>query len=285
MSIPLHQVDAFTDCQYAGNPAGVCFPVGLADPVWMQAVATEVGVAETAFLVGHGGGAFDLRWFTPTTEVPLCGHATLAAAHVIWALGLEPDGTELTFATASGPLVARRSSDGWIELDFPATPPLPVAPDSERWHEAVALSVALGVAVKEAAALGRNWILLAATAQEVRAARPDFSAVAALGDMVVLTAPSDGVLPATATLPKGIAAANFVSRVFVPAWGIPEDPVTGSAHCALGPFWAPRLGRNEMVGFQASTRGGVVRVRVAGDRVVLGGQAVTTIVGQLSPPA
>lgn len=253
-----------------------------ADPVWMQAVATEMNLAETAFLVRRRAGAFDLRWFTPTTEVPLCGHATLASAHVIWARGIEPDGAELTFSTAGGPLRARRGEDGWIELDFPTTLLEAVAAGSVRWPEVRALGAALGVEVCEAAASGRNWVLLAASAEAVRGVGPDFPAVAALGDMIMLTAPADGVLPPTATLPEGVAKADFVSRVFVPAWGIPEDPVTGSAHCALGPFWAPRLGRNEMVGFQASARGGVVRVRLAGDRVVLGGQAVTVICGELA---
>ena len=281
MTIPLLQIDAFTNCQYAGNPAGVCVLAEPADPAWMQSVAAEMNLAETAFLVYRADGAYDLRWFTPTTEVPLCGHATLASAHAIWSLGLEPPGREIVFATASGPLRARDGGEGWIEMDFPATPPVSVAAGSDRWHEAVALGAALGVEIREAAALGRNWVLLVASAVEVRGARPDLAAVAGLGDMIVLTAAADGELPVTATLPPGSAAVDFVSRVFVPAWGIPEDPVTGSAHCALGPFWAPRLERDEMVAFQASARGGVVKVRTAGDRVFIGGQAVTVIRGLL----
>jgi PhzF family phenazine biosynthesis protein len=280
MSIPIFQVDSFTAEPFRGNPAGVCLLREEVAADWMQAVAAEMNLAETAFLVPRGGAAFDLRWFTPTVEVPLCGHATLAAAHAIWEQGLAAPDRSLEFATASGPLRAWRGAGGWIEMDFPANRFEAVAADSPRWAEAAALAAALGLTVAEAAARGRDWILLAADAAHVRAAAPDFGAIARLGDMVILTAPADAMAAETAAGWEATAT-DFVSRCFVPAWGIPEDPVTGSAHCALGPFWALRLRRDEMTGFQCSARGGLVRVRLAGDRVVLGGQAVTVIVGEL----
>jgi PhzF family phenazine biosynthesis protein len=265
----------------SGNPAGVCLLDRPADPAWMQAVAAEMNVAETAFLVQRTGTAFDLRWFTPTVEVRLCGHATLAAAHAIWERGLAAPDARLEFATASGPLTARRGEDGWIEMDFPANCFEAVEPGSGPWETAVALGKALGVEVAAAANLGRDWVVQVAAAPAVRAARPDFGAVEALGEMIILTAPADE-MTAEAAAGWDAARVDFVSRTFVPAWGIPEDPVTGSAHCALAPFWAARLGRDEMIGFQCSARGGLVRVRLAGDRVVLGGQAVTVIRGELA---
>jgi PhzF family phenazine biosynthesis protein len=279
MSIPLLQVDAFTICQYAGNPAGVCLLGSPGDPRWMQAVAAEMNLAETAFLVERGESSFDLRWFTPTVEVRLCGHATLAAAHVLWERGVVPAGRTIEFATASGRLRAWQAPGGWIEMDFPANRFEPVERETARWPEAAALGAALGIEVVAAASGGRDWVLLAENVAAVGRIGPDFAALARLGDMIIVTAAVGG---AAGELPPVAAGADFVSRTFVPAWGIPEDPVTGSAHCALGPFWAPRLGRDEMVGYQASARGGVVRVRVAGDRAILGGQAVTVIRGELA---
>ncbi len=280
--IPVLHVDAFTNCQYAGNPGGVCLLPRMADPAWMQSVAAEMNLAETAFLVSRGDGAFDLRWFTPTVEVPLCGHATLAAAHAIWERGIEPADRTLVFSTASGALRARQLDGGWIELDFPTIRIEDVAPDDDRWSAVTALSAALGVEIREAAVSGPYWVMLAGSASDVRSARPDIAALARLGEMIILTAAADGVLPGTATLPPGVAAADFISRVFVPAWGIPEDPVTGSAHCALAPFWSHRIGCSQMTGFQASARGGVVGMVLTDDnRVLLRGQAVTTIEGQL----
>jgi PhzF family phenazine biosynthesis protein len=279
MSIPLLQVDAFTICQYAGNPAGVCLLASPGDPKWMQAVAAEMNLAETAFLVERGESSFDLRWFTPTVEVRLCGHATLAAAHVLWERGVVPAGRTIEFATASGRLRAWQAPGGWIEMDFPANRFEPVEREAARWPEAEALGAALAIEVVAAASRGRDWVLLVESVAVVGRVVPDFAAVASLGDMIIVTAAIGG---AARGLPPVAAGADFVSRTFVPAWGIPEDPVTGSAHCALGPFWAPRLGRDEMVGYQASARGGVVRVRVAGDRAILGGQAVTVIRGELA---
>ena len=270
MRIPLLQIDAFADRPFAGNPAGVCLLTEPRPAAWMQAVAAEMNLSETAFLVSRGDAEFDLRWFTPTVEIELCGHATLASAHAIWERSLARPEQTLRFATASGVLRASKMADGWIEMDFPANPLAPVVPGSERWSEALALASAVGMSVAEAASNGRDWILRTGSAAEIRNAHPDFVAVKRLANMVMVTA-----------LAEGRADVDFVSRCFVPAYGIPEDPVTGSAHCALGPFWAQRLGRTELTAYQASARGGTVRVRVAGDRVALGGQAVTVIVGEL----
>ena len=255
------QVDAFTDRPFAGNPAGVCVLAGPADATWMQHVAREMNLSETAFLHPEGDG-FHLRWFTPTTEVDLCGHATLASAHVLWSEGhLAPD-AQARFQTLSGVLTAERRGDG-IELDFPAEPAVPVAPPPD-------LIEALGV---EPIAVGRNrvdFIVEVADEAAVRSARPDMARLA--------TVPARGVI---VTSRPDDPAFDFVSRFFGPATGIPEDPVTGSAHCCLGPWWGERLGKEDLIGIQASARGGVVRVRLAGTRVKLLGQAVTVIRGEL----
>jgi PhzF family phenazine biosynthesis protein len=259
------QVDAFTNRPFAGNPAGVCMLDRPADATWMQRVASEMNLAETAFLCPEGDG-FRLRWFTPTVEVELCGHATLASAHVLWTEGHLPADAQARFHTLSGLLTADRRGD-WIELDFPAEPASPVAPPPN-------LLEALGV---EPVNVGRNrfdFIVEVADEPTVRGARPDMSLLAA--------APTRGVI---VTSRAADPAFDFVSRFFAPAAGIPEDPVTGSAHCCLGPYWAERLGKDELAGFQASARGGIVRVRLAGDRVKLLGQAVTVIRGELTGPA
>jgi PhzF family phenazine biosynthesis protein len=257
------QVDAFTSEPFAGNPAGVCVLAGPADAGWMQAVAREMNVSETAFLHPEGDG-FRLRWFTPRVEVDLCGHATLASAHVLWETGRLAPTASARFHTRSGLLTAERRGE-WIELDFPAEPPEPAScPDG--------LAAALGVAARY---VGRNrlyWLVEVDTADTVRRLAPDFARLGVLRDVtaVMVTAPSDD------------PTFDFVSRFFAPAVGIDEDPATGSAHSCLGPFWGPRLGKMAMVAWQASTRGGVVRVRLAGDRVRLGGQAVTVLRGELA---
>ncbi|WAL66291.1 PhzF family phenazine biosynthesis protein [Amycolatopsis cynarae] len=249
----LYVVDAFTDTAFSGNPAGVVLLDEPAAPEWMQSVAAELKHAETAFVVVNGDGPLPLRWFTPTTEVDLCGHATLATGHVL--------GGSRVFLTNSGEL-RTTAEDGWISMDFPADPPSP-ADDS--------VTDALpGVTVEEV--LRGKWDILvrAGSAAEVRALDPDLAAIAQWpARCVVVTAPGDK--PGT----------DFVSRVFGPAVGVPEDPVTGSAHCALAPYWAAKLGRDELVGEQASPRGGVVRVRTGGDRVTLVGRAVTVLSGEL----
>ena len=254
------QVDAFTDRPFAGNPAAVCVLPAARDAAWMQQVGAEMNLAETAFLVRRRDG-FDLRWFTPTVEVDLCGHATLASAHVLWEEGQLKPAEAATFHTRSGVLTARRRAD-LIWLDFPATPERP-ASESE-------LQRALGVAVRYLGRTAFDYLAELDSAAVVRSLSPDLAALARLsGRGVIVTARSDD------------SEHDFVSRFFAPAAGVPEDPVTGSAHCGLGPFWAARLGKNELVGYQASSRGGTVRVRVDGDRVHLGGHAVTVLRGEL----
>jgi len=255
------QVDAFADRPFAGNPAAVCILPGPADAGWMQAIARELNLSETAFLHRIDGG-HALRWFTPAVEVDLCGHATLASAHVLWDEGhLDPD-APACFRTRSGLLTARRRG-GAIELDFPAQPAHPVPePDS--------LADALGVPIEE---VGRNvadLLVVLRSAAEVRGLTPDIGRLTAIEARgIIVTARSDS--------PEW----DFMSRFFAPRAGIAEDPVTGSAHCALGPYWGRRLGKDDLVGYQASDRGGTVKVRLAGDRVMLGGNAVTVLVGEL----
>jgi predicted PhzF superfamily epimerase YddE/YHI9 len=253
--IPIHQVDAFTAEPFRGNPAAVCLLEEPLPDAVMQAVAAEMNLSETAFLLREGD-AWRLRWFTPATEVDLCGHATLAAAHV---LGEEAP----RFLTKSGELRARRRDDGWIELDFPALPP--------REEPAPAgLLDALGTAPVYTGTSRFDRLVELESEDAVRAVAPDFVRLAAVdtrGVIVTSRAAGDGF--------------DFVSRFFCPAVGIDEDPVTGSAHCVLAPFWTERLGRAELTGFQASARGGVVRVRVEGDRTLMAGQAVTIMEGAL----
>jgi PhzF family phenazine biosynthesis protein len=258
---PLFHVDAFASGPFAGNPAAVCLLEAPADPAWMQAVGAEMNLSETAFVHRlDGEGRFGLRWFTPSVEVDLCGHATLASAHVLWETLRLPVHTAAQFETRSGVLTATRSGDE-VELDFPSDPVEPAAPEP-------GLLDALGVAA-EAVSSGRiGWVLELADAGAVRDTEPDFARLEPFG-IAVVTAPSD------------VPAYDFVSRCFGPKFGIDEDPVTGSAHCALGPYWAERLGKSELTGYQASARGGVVRVRTAGDRTILGGRAVTVMRGEL----
>ena len=259
---PIVQVDAFTDRAFAGNPAAVCVLSSPADPVWMQQVAREMNLAETAFLVPHSGGGYDLRWFTPTLEVDLCGHATLASAHVLWEERHLGAGDEARFHTRSGVLTATKEPD-LIWLDFPATAPQPI----DRLPE---LEQALGTALEYLGRTCFDYLVELESEKAVRELRPDLQALSRLA--------SRGVIVTAASSQKRY---DFVSRFFAPGSGVPEDPVTGSAHCGLGPFWADRLQKRELVGYQASERGGVVKVRVDGDRVRLGGQAVTVFRGEL----
>ena len=260
MALRFTQVDAFTDRPFSGNPAAVCFLPEPRDPAWMQDVAREMNLSETAFLVRSEDG-YDLRWFTPTVEVDLCGHATLASAHALWEeRHLLPD-RQARFHTRSGLLTADRAGD-WIELDFPAKPEAAVAtPDG--------LMQALG---GEAVHVGRNqfdYLVEMASEEVVRGLTPDFTQLRKL--------PVRGIIVTS----RG-RQYDFVSRFFAPGSGVDEDPVTGSAHCCLGPYWSARLGKTELLAYQASARGGVVRVRVTGDRVKLGGQAVTVLRGELA---
>ncbi len=263
MRAPLFHVDAFASGPFTGNPAAVCLLDEPVDPGWMQAVAAEMNLSETAFVrpvPADDPGHFELRWFTPTVEVDLCGHATLASAHILWETQRLASGTAARFETRSGTLTATRRGDG-VELDFPSDPVTTADPDP-------GLLDALGVATGEVSSGRIGWVLELADASAVRAVNPDFMRLAAF-EIAVVTARSDD------------RAHDFVSRCFGPKFGIDEDPVTGSAHCALGPYWAERLGKMELTGYQASARGGVVRVRVDGDRTALGGRAVTVTRGEL----
>ena len=255
------QIDAFTDRPFAGNPAAVCVLPSSRDAAWMQRVAQEMNLAETAFLV-HRPDGFDLRWFTPTTEVDLCGHATLASAHALWEEGhLQPE-EPAQFHTRSGVLTATHHG-GLIWLDFPATPAYPAAPSPE-------LQRGLGAPLRYLGRTTFDYLVEVESEAAVRSLTPDLAVLARLPVRgVVVTAKSDQ------------GKYDFVSRFFAPGSGVSEDPVTGSAHCGLGPFWASRLGKKELTGYQASARGGTVRVRVDGERVHLGGQAVTVLRGEL----
>jgi PhzF family phenazine biosynthesis protein len=260
----IRQIDAFTSVPFAGNPAGVCILESPADETWMQSVAAEMNVAETAFLWSLEGG-FSLRWFTPTTEVDLCGHATLASAHALWESGTLATGEQAIFNTRSGQLTADRDGD-WIVLDFPAEGP--VAELSPGQAEGVAS--AIGVPAIHACRNRFDFLAEVESAEQVRRIEPDLSAIRGLGCRgLIVTARSD------------IDQYDFVSRFFAPAVGIDEDPVTGSAHCFLGPYWAGKLEKNPLTGYQTSKRGGVIGVELNGDRVKLKGKAVTVIDGQL----
>jgi predicted PhzF superfamily epimerase YddE/YHI9 len=246
MALQLTVVDAFTDTPFAGNPAAIAVVDAFPPDARMQAVARELNLSETAFVVPRDDGTYDLRWFTPAVEVDLCGHATLAATHVLGGAG--------EFHTRSGLLSCTLAADGWIEMDFPVDVPVAIE------------SPASGLGFDGAVWYGRgrhDLLVQLADAVAVRTLEPDMGRLSELGRGVIVTAPGDR---------PGI---DCVSRFFAPAAGIPEDPVTGSAHCTLAAYWAGRTGKSNLVGEQASARGGLVRMRLAGDRVVLGGQAVT----------
>lgn len=266
MAVALFQVDAFTNRPFAGNPAAVCLLDGPAPDAWMQQVAAEMNLSETAFLYPEASGQ-RLRWFTPRMEVDLCGHATLATAHVLWTEGGLPADMPAVFESRSGRLKARRVGDG-IELDFPATP---VSDEPLDPGVLEPLAEALEAEILSAGRSRFDILVELASEADVRALAPDFRRLATL--------PVRGVI---ATSRSDAAEFDFVSRFFAPAAGVDEDPVTGSAHCCLAPFWAPRLSRHELVGHQVSARGGVVKVRWSGDRVALSGQAVTVLRGELS---
>lgn len=263
MAIPIYQVDAFTEEPFKGNPAGVCLLPRPADPGWMQSVAAEMNLAETAFPLPEGDG-FRLRWFTPRTEVKLCGHATLATAHILWERKLLAPDREARFQTLSGLLTARRDGE-LIELDFPARPPLPEPPP---WADAVA--GALGLKPMAIALSAEDILFEAMDEGAVRGVEPDLAALRAL--------PVRGVI---VTSRSADCRFDFVSRFFAPAAGVDEDPVTGSSHTVLAPYWAARLGKTSFTAYQASARGGVLRLRLDGDRVKIAGRAVTILRGEL----
>jgi PhzF family phenazine biosynthesis protein len=255
------QIDAFTNRAFTGNPAAVCLLPSAREPHWMQQVALEMNLAETAFLVRRPDG-FDLRWFTPGAEVDLCGHATLASAHALWEEGHLKLSEVGRFHTRSGLLTATRRGDH-IWLDFPSTPvSAATAPEG--------LKQAIGV---EAKMIGRtvfDYLVEVESEAALRSLAPDMTLIAGI--------PYRGVI---VTAPSADTRYDFVSRFFAPGLGIPEDPVTGSAHCGLAPYWAARLGKEEMVAYQASSRGGTVLVRIEGSRVHLGGQAITVLRGEI----
>jgi PhzF family phenazine biosynthesis protein len=258
-TIPCFHVDAFTARPFAGNPAAVCLLARARPAAWLQKVAAEMNLSETAFVVPTKRG-FQLRWFTPKVEVELCGHATLATAHVLWSEGIVAAGQAIAFRTRSGLLAALRAADGRITLDFPARP-------ARRCRPPAFLAKALGARPVAVARAGDDLLVELAA---VRQLAPDIAALAAVQARgIIVTAPATG------------RRFHFVSRFFGPRVGVPEDPVTGSAHCALAPYWGERLGRTVMTGYQASARGGVVEVELAGDRVLLRGAAVTVVRGEL----
>ncbi|MFC1713140.1 PhzF family phenazine biosynthesis protein [Candidatus Poribacteria bacterium] len=261
MGPQIFQVDAFTDKPFSGNPAAVCILSESRDDGWMQRVAQEMNLSETAFLRQQDDG-FSLRWFTPTMEVPLCGHATLASAHTLWESGLLMPSEQAQFYTRSGLLTAVHSADR-IEMNFPVIP-------EESSEAPPDLAEALGVNPRYVGKNELGYLLEVDSEDTVRNLTPDFNLlkeVKTLGVMVTSLTDSSEY--------------DFVSRFFAPAAGIDEDPVTGSAHCCLGPFWSSRLGKSEFIAYQASARGGVVRVRLADERVYLEGNAVTVLRGEL----
>jgi PhzF family phenazine biosynthesis protein len=259
---PLSIIDAFTATPFSGNPAGVCVLEGAAEAGWMQLVAAEMNLSETAFV--HplpGDQGFSLRWFTPAIEVDLCGHATLASAHVLWEDEYLARDRAAIFETASGRLTARWTPEG-IELDFPLRPvePADAPPD---------LLAGLGIEPVAITKDAVNYLVELESEEQLRDLQPDMAALARLPEGVIVTSRSES------------AEFDFVSRFFAPGWGIPEDPVTGSTHCSLAPYWRTIMGRQDFTAYQASARGGIVGVRIDGERVVLRGQAVTVLRGRL----
>jgi len=261
MGLTIYQVDAFSDRPFSGNPAAVCLLPGPRDDQWMQQLAQEMNLSETAFLLWQKDG-FNLRWFTPAVEVDLCGHATLASAHILWEQDYLQPGEQARFHTRSGLLTADRHDD-LIELDFPAKL-------EEQSDAPPHLVEALGIPPKYVGKNVFDYLVEVDSEEVVRNMKPNLSLLAqvtARGVMVTSRASSPGY--------------DFVSRYFAPRVGVNEDPVTGSAHCCLAPYWSKHLHKNEMVAYQASARGGVLYVRISGDRVKIGGQAVTVMRGEL----
>jgi PhzF family phenazine biosynthesis protein len=261
MRIPIYQVDAFTNELFSGNPAAVCLLNEEMETSWMQSVAAEMNLSETAFLLPEKDG-YHLRWFTPKIEVDLCGHATLASAFILFQKNLIDRSKPVKFYTRSGELTAVKSAD-WIKLNFPAYGETP-------YQAPVEFLQALGVTPINTVKSGENVVIEVATENEVRKLSPDFH--------TLTRTPLHGVAVTTRSISSQF---DFISRYFAPWAGIDEDPVTGSAHCCLGPYWGKRLGKTTMMAFQASRRGGVLGVTLLEDRVLIAGQAVMVLEGDL----
>jgi PhzF family phenazine biosynthesis protein len=265
MNTQLSIIDAFTSSPFRGNPAAVCLLEEERDGEWMQQVAAEMNLSETAFLRRRADGSYDLRWFTPTVEVDLCGHATLASSHFLWTNGLLVQEEQARFHTLSGLLTATRANEG-ITLDFPAEAAEPVVAPEE-------LIQGLGLIPRYTGRNRMDYLVEVDSEETVRSLRPDFGLLARVE--------ARGVIVTSRGTAGKEPAYDFVSRAFYPATGTDEDPVTGSAHCALAPYWQRRLRKNEFLAYQASARGGELRVSVQGERVFMSGQAVTILAGQL----
>jgi len=261
MPIPIYQVDAFTDKLFAGNPAAVVLLEQQAETEWMQSIAREMNLSETAFVHPQQGG-YHLQWFTPEVEVDLCGHATLSTAHILWQTGLAKTAETIRFFTRSGWLTASQRND-LIEMDFPSSPVEPVDVTEE-------IITAVGVRPDYSFISGEKWLFEYADERIVRGLKPDFADLKLRkGRALSVTAPSSS------------PGFDFVSRYFAPWIGIDEDPVTGSAHCFLGPYWAQKLGKSHLTARQVSARGGIVHVRISADHTYVGGTAVTVFAGKL----
>ena len=262
MSQTFYRIDTFTDKPFTGNPAPVFILPEPRDETWMGSVAGELNVSETAFLHHRPDGDWDLRWFTPTREVELCGHATLASAHILWETERLSPEDDARFHTASGPLVARRRKD-WIELDLPALPEQPAQKQPK-------LVTALGVVPRYLGFNGKDYLVVLDSEEAVREVKPNFNQLRRLpGRGVIITSAAD------------CPEYDFISRFFAPKDGIDEDPFSGSSHCCLGPYWYDRLGKKKLVAYQASARGGFARLWVEKDRVYLSGKALTVVKGEL----
>ena len=255
MAVMFFHVDAFTNVPFKGNPAVVCLLPEEGDPQWMQQFAREMNLSETAFLYRIEEG-FSLRWFTPLTEVELCGHATLASAHALWEAGEAPQNKPISFMTLSGKLTASKANE-WIELNFPASYSEPC--DLSDYY-----LDALGITPLAVFQSNGQYLIEMGEEAAVRAVKPDFSALRRL--------PGKGIIITARSNKPGI---DFVSRYFAPWIGINEDPVTGSAHTILGPYWQKKLSKDHMTGYQVSKRGGSIKIRMSGERVYISGQAVT----------
>ena len=260
--VEIFQVDAFTDHAFGGNPAGVCILKKDASAEWKQQVAAEMNLSETAFVRRLDEQRFALQWFTPTVEVELCGHATLATAHVLWQTDLVDEADSIFFETRSGVLTCKNMA-GKVQMNFPANAAHDFAVDQ-------GIIDCLGVNPIYTGKNTFDLLIEVASENEVRRASVDFNRLR--------EEPVRGVI---LTSRSEKAEFDFVSRFFAPASGVDEDPVTGSAHCCLGPYWGPKIGKTELVGFQASHRGGKVNISLADDRVFLLGQAVTVLRGSI----